>query len=488
MDAIGKNARSTGGVSAPLSVQHKVHGGFDKTGGFTGLPKDWEVMLTSAGIGAQEFSEHKPEAMKAIQFYENYLKEEEARDAKAKAQATTPTTPTTTRTPAPVNGSAGRGGVTSPTVPRGGSPAATPRGGGVTAGKQGGRGGPLVKSKKELPPLPPGPSSNPTASPSPGPRAQPVSSPAQSRTTVVMPLPAEKNLVLNELLAPGDPDTIFVEQKKIGEGAAGTVFVATDNRTGQQVAVKKMKLDDESTELIVSEIHMMKSSNHPNIIGYIDAYSKNNDLWVVMEYMDQGMLTEWLEQYPFGPCQMSEPEIAFIMGETLKALKYIHNLHRVHRDIKSDNILLNDRGEVKLADFGYAAQLTQQKQKRNTIVGTPYWMAPELIRGQSYDTKVDIWSLGIMAMEMAEGEPPYMEFPPLRALFLISTKGIPPLKEEDKWSADFKDFLAKCLEKDPEKRPNAVEMLKHNFLKKSCPPSEMVPIIKESKKLKESNG
>lgn len=132
----------------------------------------------------------------------------------------------------------------------------------------------------------------------------------------------------------------------------------------------------------------------------------------------------------------------------------------IHRDIKSDNILIGSRGEVKIADFGYAAQLTQQKTKRNTIVGTPYWMAPELIRGQNYDTKVDIWSLGIMIMEMAEGEPPYMEFPPLRALFLITTKGIPDLKDPGKWSSPFRQFVALCLEKDPEKRPDADELLK----------------------------
>jgi serine/threonine protein kinase len=101
----------------------------------------------------------------------------------------------------------------------------------------------------------------------------------------------------------------------------------------------------------------------------------------------------------------------------LRGLAYIHSLHRIHRDIKSDNLLIGDDGSIKLADFGYAAQLTQEKQKRNTIVGTPYWMAPELIRGQNYDQKVDLWSLGIMIMEMAEGEPPYMEFPPLRVCF-----------------------------------------------------------------------
>ncbi len=117
-----------------------------------------------------------------------------------------------------------------------------------------------------------------------------------------------------------------------------------------------------------------------------------------------------------------------------------------------------------VADFGYAAQLTREKDKRNTIVGTPYWMAPELIRGQNYDQKVDMWSLGIMMMEMAEGEPPYMEFPPLRALFLITTKGIPELKYSSKWSADMKSFLARCLEKEPENRPEASELLKVSWL------------------------
>ena len=121
---------------------------------------------------------------------------------------------------------------------------------------------------------------------------------------------------------------------------------------------------------------------------------------------------------------------------------------------------MNLRGEVKLADFGYAAQLSKKKKQRNTIVGTPYWMAPELIRGQNYDTKVDIWSTGIMSIEMAQGEPPYMEFAPLRALFLITTKGIPPLRNADQWSAEFQDFLAALLEKDP---GNIFELLEFVF-------------------------
>jgi len=198
--------------------------------------------------------------------------------------------------------------------------------------------------------------------------------------------------------------------------------------------------------------------------------------------MDGGCLTDILEQ--FEDIRLTEPQIAFCCKETLKALSYIHTLHRIHRDIKSDNILLNTSGAIKLADFGYAAQLTQKQQKRNTVVGTPYWMAPELIRGHDYGTKVDIWSLGIMLMEMAEGEPPYMEFPPLRALFLITTKGIPPLKEPQKWSADFNDFFNKCLEKDVEKRPNADELLKHPFVHRACDQKDLVPTVKASKQLR----
>jgi len=249
------------------------------------------------------------------------------------------------------------------------------------------------------------------------------------------------------------------------------------------VAIKKMALNPSNMKLLVSEIRIMKESHHENIVDYNESYIQDGKLWVAMEYMGGGCLTEILEQ--FEHCQMSEAQIAYTAMETLRGLMYIHSLHRIHRDIKSDNILIGSNGEVKIADFGYAAQLTQQKSKRNTIVGTPYWMAPELIRGQNYDTKVDIWSLGIMIMEMAEGEPPYMEFPPLRALFLITTKGIPPLKDQSKWSPLFQEFINLCLQQDAEKRPDAPELLRHSFLKCACSGKVLMEIMEESRIHKE---
>jgi len=299
-------------------------------------------------------------------------------------------------------------------------------------------------------------------------------------------LPAEKTITLNDLVNKEDPTKIYLNSTKIGEGAAGEVFLATDCKTNEQIAIKKMPLNAQNIKLLTSEIHIMKESTHPNIVRYLDSFRVEDKLWVAMEFMGGGCLTEILEQ--FEDVQMTEGNIAWVCQETLKGLAYIHSLHRIHRDIKSDNILLGSEGEVKLADFGYAAQLTQQKKKRQTIVGTPYWMAPELIRGQEYDTKVDIWSLGIMIMEMAEGEPPYMEFPPLRALFLITTKGIPDLKEPSKWSQNFQNFVSLCLEKDPNQRPDASELLKHPFMKTSTGGKGLVEAIEAARKAAAKNN
>jgi len=303
-----------------------------------------------------------------------------------------------------------------------------------------------------------------------------------------MPLPAERAVKLDELINTSvNPTVLYPDMRKIGEGAAGEVFLATDSTNGRRVAIKKMPLTAQNLKLLSTEIQIMKTSKHPNIIEYIDAYIVDKKLWVAMEFMGAGCLTEVLDQFDSN-VHMTEAQIAFVCKATIKGLDYVHQMHRIHRDIKSDNILLGSDGSCKIADFGYAAQLTQEKAKRFTIVGTPYWMAPELIRGQNYDQKVDIWSLGIMVMEMAEGDPPYMDFPPLRALFLITTKGIPGLKHPEKWTTEFKDFVAQCLEKDAENRPTADQLLFHPFIVKyaDLPEANLIPVINAARKAKQA--
>ncbi|GAM22823.1 hypothetical protein SAMD00019534_059980 [Acytostelium subglobosum LB1] len=300
-------------------------------------------------------------------------------------------------------------------------------------------------------------------------------------------VPDESNFSLIDLISKDDPTKMYSDiNTKIGEGAAGEVFVVTRQKTGTKAAIKKMPLTQHNMKLLVTEIGILKSCKHPNIIDYIDSYLVGDSLWVAMEYMGGGCLTEVLDQ--FATVKLLESQIAYICQETLKGLAYIHSQYRIHRDIKSDNVLLGSDGSVKLADFGYAAQLTKSKQKRMTIVGTPYWMSPELIRGQNYDRKVDIWSLGIMAMEMAESEPPYMSLPHLRALFLISTKGIPDLKEPDIWSSDFKDFVKRCLDRDPENRPDAHVLLKHPFIKQACSSGSLAKTILDAKRAKDAQN
>eukprot|EP01132_Coremiostelium_polycephalum_P004991 gene4991-6215_t len=190
----------------------------------------------------------------------------------------------------------------------------------------------------------------------------------KSGTIQPVALPDETNLTLTDLVSREDPTKIYKNMTKIGEGAAGEVFVATSSKNNKRCAIKKIEITSENAKLLVTEIAIMKTSHHENIVNYIDSYIVNDrELWVAMEFMGGGCLTDILEA--FESIKMTEAQIAYVVRETLKALQYIHSLHRIHRDIKSDNILLGSEGSVKIADFGYAAQLTQKQQKRNTVVG-----------------------------------------------------------------------------------------------------------------------
>jgi len=232
---------------------------------------------------------------------------------------------------------------------------------------------------------------------------------------------------------------------------------------------------------LATEISIMKRCTHPNIVTYFDSFIVGFiELWVVMEFMEFSSLTFILNQYE--ELRMEEAHIAYCLRETLLGLNYIHNLDIIHRDIKSDNILISAKGVIKITDFGFSAHTDGVG---NIAVGSPYWMAPELIKGTLYNNRVDIWSLGIMLLEMVEGEPPYLDLDPEEATRKISQEGIPGLYSPDDYSIELVDFFQQCCEVDPTRRPTAQEMLHHPFMLISCEDVDLVVLCEEAVKVKQ---
>ena len=271
----------------------------------------------------------------------------------------------------------------------------------------------------------------------------------------------------------------------LGEGSFGAVYRARHKETDAVVAVKIIPEmnhgghgdgeHDTEADKIMSEIDILSRCDSPFIVGYFECFVKppakrldNGEMWIVMEYCEGGSMSDLIEAggglngYGEG-----EDVIRAVCASIVLGLEYLHGVANVcHRDIKCGNVLLTNDGHVKLADFGVSAELTNTINKRKTVVGSPFWMAPEVIRESHYDGRADVWSLGITCIEMAEGAPPHANLNPLRAIFVIPTKPAPTLADPDAWSPDMLDFIRCCCKKDPNQRHDSALLASHPFIKR----------------------
>ncbi|XP_038565944.1 TRAF2 and NCK interacting kinase b isoform X10 [Micropterus salmoides] len=300
-----------------------------------------------------------------------------------------------------------------------------------------------------------------------------ILSPVNTERTMASDSPA-RSLDEIDLSALRDPAGIFELVELVGNGTYGQVYKGRHVKTGQLAAIKVMDVTGDEEEEIKAEINMLKKySHHRNIATYYGAFVKKNppgvddQLWLVMEFCGAGSVTDLIKNTKGN--SLKEEWIAYVCREILRGLTHLHQHKVIHRDIKGQNVLLTENAEVKLVDFGVSAQLDRTVGRRNTFIGTPYWMAPEVIAcdenpDATYDFKSDLWSLGITAIEMAEGAPPLCDMHPMRALFLIPRNPAPRLKSK-KWSKKFQSFIDSCLVKSHSQRPSTEQLLKHPFIR-----------------------
>ncbi|EGF80411.1 hypothetical protein BATDEDRAFT_19592 [Batrachochytrium dendrobatidis JAM81] len=504
-------------ISTPFNPVHITHVGYNHdTGEFTGLPKEWVNMLQESGISKQDQANNPQAILDVIGFYSESQQQDESDYAFSKftnayasqlqPDIASPTTAIATgntklpqRSPhlsphiSPRN---------SPPLPkRPVSPAKPPRKastGGIIGPK------PVIGSVAGVPSTNSVVSSPLSSAQSAPANSSTYSSVVQGATRPIVPStqtlpkpnarppapvprqrakPTTTQDVIGRLQAicnPADPTRLYRNLIKIGQGASGGVYTAKQVDTGLPMAIKQMNLEEQpKKDLIINEIIVMKAAQHKNIVNFIDSFLYKGDLWVVMEYMEGGSLTDSVTSN-----YMTEEQIATVCREVLEGLSHLHLGGVIHRDIKSDNILMGLDGQVKLTDFGFCAQLNDDQAKRTTMVGTPYWMAPEVVTRKEYGPKVDVWSLGIMAIEMLEGEPPYLNENPLRALYLIATNGTPKLQDPNSVGPEFADFLDKSLQVEVDKRWSTDELLAHPFLKKAEHVSSLIPLIQAARNSK----
>ncbi|XP_030311778.1 serine/threonine-protein kinase PAK 2 isoform X1 [Calypte anna] len=452
-------------ISPPSDFEHTIHVGFDAvTGEFTGMPEQWARLLQTSNITKLEQKKNPQAVLDVLKFYDSKdtAKQKYLSFSAPEKEGFPSGTPTSNaKGSEPSTAVADDDDDDEETPP----PVIAPRPDHTKS---------QIYTRSVIDPIPA--SAGDTSADS-----ATKSGDKQKKKTKM----SDEEIMdkLRTIVSIGDPKKKYTRYEKIGQGASGTVFTAIDVATGQEVAIKQINLQKQpKKELIINEILVMKELKNPNIVNFLDSYLVGDELFVVMEYLAGGSLTDVVTE----TC-MDEAQIAAVCRECLQALEFLHANQVIHRDIKSDNVLLGMDGSVKLTDFGFCAQITPEQSKRSTMVGTPYWMAPEVVTRKAYGPKVDIWSLGIMAIEMVEGEPPYLNENPLRALYLIATNGTPELQNPEKLSPIFRDFLNRCLEMDVEKRGSAKELLQHPFLKLAKPLSSLTPLILAAKEAMKSN-
>lgn len=448
-------------ISNPSNFEHTVHVGFDPhTGEFTGMPESWAKLLSQSNISKMEQKKNPQAVLDVLNYYDATNKEQQEPKMKYMTNIKPPSADSMRPT---LSDKFSNNVVISPQKVEQATHA----------------------SEEEEEEAPPPVATRPDKTKSI--YTKPIEIEEKTNGAIATnknDKPKKRKMTDEEILEKlrtivtiGDPNRKYTKMEKIGQGASGTVYIAIEVATGREVAIKTMNLSQQpKKELIINEILVMRENQNPNIVNYLDSYLVGEELWVVMEYLAGGSLTDVVTE----TC-MDEGQIAAVCRECLQALEFLHENQVIHRDIKSDNILLGMDGSVKLTDFGFCAQLSPEQSKRSTMVGTPYWMAPEVVTRKQYGPKVDIWSLGVMAIEMIEGEPPYLNENPLRALYLIATNGKPEIKEKHKLSPVFQDLLDKCLEVDVEKRASASELLKHPFLRLAKPLANLQPLILAAK-------
>ncbi|XP_004371252.1 serine/threonine-protein kinase 10 [Trichechus manatus latirostris] len=281
-----------------------------------------------------------------------------------------------------------------------------------------------------------------------------------------------------------DPNEVWEIVGELGDGAFGKVYKAKNKETGALAAAKVIETNsEEELEDYIVEIEILATCNHPYIVKLLGAYYYDGKLWIMIEFCPGGAVDAIMLELDKG---LTEPQIQVICRQMLEALDFLHGKKIIHRDLKAGNVLMTLEGDIRLADFGVSAKNLKTLQKRDSFIGTPYWMAPEVVMCETmkdtpYDYKADIWSLGITLIEMAEIEPPHHELNPMRVLLKIAKSDPPTLLTPSKWSVEFRDFLKVALDKNPETRPSAAQLLEHPFVSSITSNKALRELVAEAK-------